>query len=333
MISSIIGDRLNIKYLLLENDLKKDEEFDIMFRLTHNPKSLPPQYFYDELGSKLFEKICELPEYYPTRTEAGILKKYGTNIAQLTKACELIELGSGSSTKTRILLDAYQDLGYPLRYLPIDVSASMLSHSAKNLLLDYPTLEIEALVSTYEIALENFKNLESNWPERMIVFLGSTLGNFTQTECDRFLEEIQQALKPGDYFLLGIDLEKPKEILNGAYNDSQGITAKFNLNILSHLNWRFGANFDLDFFEHWAFYNERESQIEMYLKCKQTHQVYLEKLNLKVNFTEGETIHTEISRKFNLEKMQQYLTNFNLKNIKSFTDLDKYFGLILSQKQ
>jgi L-histidine Nalpha-methyltransferase len=331
MVSKTVDSRLQIKHLLPENTLKQDEESELIAGLSQKHKFIPCHYFYDEIGSQLFEQICELPEYYPTRTEASILEKYAPKIAQLTGICELIELGSGSSTKTRIILNSYQNLGYPLHYLPIDVSDSMLFESAKSLLLDYPNLTMDALASTYEIALEKLTTIPPILSRRMIIFLGSTLGNFTQLECDRLIKEIKESLTQGDYFLLGIDLQKPSPILNIAYNDSQGITAKFNLNILSHLNWRFQGNFDLNNFEHLAFYNEKETQIEMYLKCKKAHSVRLEKLNLEAKFSEGETIHTEISRKFNLEKMSEYLTKMGLKTVQTFTDKQQYFGLILSQ--
>jgi dimethylhistidine N-methyltransferase len=323
--------RLEIKHLLPENTLKHDEETELIRALTQTPKSLPCHYFYDEIGSILFEQICELPEYYPTRTEANILQKNAKKIAQLTGICELIELGSGSSTKTRIILNTYQDLGYPLHYLPIDVSDIMLADTAHNLLADYPTLTIDALASTYEVALEKLNIIPRILSRRMIIFLGSTLGNFTPKECDRLLREIKEALSPGDYFLLGIDLQKPSSILKAAYNDSQGITAKFNLNILSHLNWRFAGNFDLNNFEHLAFYNEKDNQIEMYLKCKKEHCATLEKLDLAINFQAEETIHTEISRKFNLQKMSSYLTGMGLNTIETFTDSQQYFGLILTE--
>jgi dimethylhistidine N-methyltransferase len=331
MVSTTTESRLEIKHLLPENTLKHDEENELIKGLTQKHKSIPCHYFYDEVGSRLFEQICELPEYYPTRTEAGILAKYAPKIAQLAGISELIELGSGSSTKTRFIFNAYQNLGYPLHYLPIDVSDRMLFDSAKNLLLDYPTLTIDALASTYEVALEKLTTIPRILSRRMIIFLGSTLGNFTELECDRLLQEIKESLTKGDYFLLGIDLQKPTSILNAAYNDSQAITAKFNLNILNHLNWRFAGNFDLNNFEHLALYNEKESQIEMYLKSKKAHCVKLKKLDLEIEFREGERIHTEISRKFNRENMSKYLTQMGLKTIQIFTDPDEYFGLILSQ--
>lgn len=325
-----IQTRLHIDYLLNPYISKNiDDSSDVIRGLTQPCKSLPPRYFYDDEGSELFERICELREYYPTRTEAAILQQYGIEIAKHTGVCEIVELGSGSSTKTRLLLNAYQSLGYPLRYFPIDVSGSILEESAKQLLRDYPFLHIHGLVSTYELALQQL--IPSPLSNRMICFLGSSLGNFNQQECDVFFSQITFALEEGDYFLLGIDLQKPVDILEAAYNDSKGVTAKFNLNMLSHLNWRFGGNFDLSLFEHKAFYNQSEEQIEMHLICKRSHRVHLQALDLTVTFTEGETILTEISRKFDLQQMQQYLKTKGLKPLQSWTDSKQWFGLILCQ--
>ena len=323
--------RLQIE-CLLDNTIEKiDDGKDIISGLSKAQKSLPPRYFYDSRGSQLFEQICQLPEYYPTRTEAGILKQYAIEIAKLTGACELIELGSGSSTKTRLLLDAYQSLDHPLAYCPIDVSGSILKESAYQLLADYPQLQIHGLVSTYEQALTNLR--PSSLPHKMVLFLGSTLGNFNSTECDRAFAQIVTALDEGDYFLLGIDLQKPKHILEAAYNDSQGVTAAFNLNILRHLNWRFQGNFDPNLFTHWAFYNSTQAQIEMHLVCQHTHSVSLDALDLRVNFEQKETILTEISRKFDLQQMQDYLLANHLKPLKIWTDSRQWFGVVLSQVQ
>lgn len=302
---------------------------DIVAGLGRRPKSLPPRYFYDDRGSELFEQICQLPEYYPTRTEAAILEQHVSEIAKLTGPCELVELGSGSSTKTRLLLEAYRQQGHPLRYVPIDVSAGILTASAKELLADYPTLEVCGLVSTYELALRELA--PTPFPSRLVFFLGSTLGNFSPAECDSFFPEVRKALAGGGYFLLGIDLQKPTDILEAAYNDRQGVTAEFNRNILRHLNWRFQGNFDLDAFQHWAFYHAAQGQIEMHLISQRSQCVRLQALNLTVEFAEGETILTEISRKFDLETMQQYLNGQGLKPLQIWTDSQQWFGILLCQ--
>jgi dimethylhistidine N-methyltransferase len=325
--SSIQG-RLHIDRLF-EPHPSCDDGSDVIRGLTRPQKTLPPHYFYDATGSELFEQICTLAEYYPTRTEASILKQYGREIARLTGACELVELGSGSSSKTRLLLDAYQALGHPLRYLPIDVSASILEASANQLLQDYPSLQVHGLVSTYELALQQLQ--PSPLGKRMLGFLGSTLGNFNPDECEAFFSEITSALTGGDYFLLGIDLQKPADILEAAYNDSQGVTAAFNLNALNHLNWRFKGDFELNLFEHRAFYNQTKHQIEMHLLCRRSHSVHLQALDLTVAFREGETILTEISRKFNLEHQLKYLQSQGLTPLHSWTDCQGWFGVILAQ--
>lgn len=328
--SQSLEKRLHVEHLLSPKQTNNIEDsVDAVRGLTLSQKTLPPRYLYDERGSQLFEQICELPEYYPTRTEAAILKRHAQAIAQQTGKSELVELGSGSATKTRLLLDAHQELGHPLRYLPIDVSASILEASARQLLIDYSSLQIQGLVSTYDLALQqlNPSPLES----RTILFLGSTLGNFSQPESDRFFSQLAVALNPGDYFLLGVDLQKPKDILEAAYNDSQGVTAAFNLNILQHLNNRFQGNFDLELFKHKAIYNQSQSQIEMHLVCQQAHSIRLDALDLTVEFEQEETILTEISRKFDWQQIQSYLQLKGFQPVSGWTDPQYPFGVLLSQ--
>jgi L-histidine Nalpha-methyltransferase len=302
---------------------------DVIQGLTENPKTLPPKYFYDDRGSELFEKICELPEYYPTRTEAWILSQFADEIAQITNKCELVELGSGSSTKTLLLLDAYQKKSSLCKYVPVDVSGGILKASVVKLQKKYPSLFIEGLVGTYEQALAKIASTALR--SRMIFFLGSSMGNFSPQDCNRFLRLISHTLNSGDYFLLGIDLQKPKDILEAAYNDSQGVTAAFNLNMLSHLNWRFQGNFDLNLFTHQAIYNQADAQIEMYLHTPKSHWVSLEALDLKIFLESGESILTEISRKFDLAIMQKQLETHGLRTLKIWTDPQQWFGLILCQ--
>ncbi|MDY7022444.1 MAG: L-histidine N(alpha)-methyltransferase [Cyanobacteriota bacterium] len=329
---SLLGKRLWIENLVSETASLESEiaqATDIIHGLTQTPKTLSPKYLYDDHGSVLFEHICELPEYYPTRTETAILQNCAPEIARLTGPCELVELGSGSSTKTRILLDAYKSLGHPLRYLPIDISGGMLEKSAYELLADYPSLQVHGLVSTYEDALTHLNS--PPLPTRMIGFLGSTLGNLNPAESDEFFAQITNALQPGEYFLLGIDLQKPLDILEAAYNDAQGITAAFNLNLLQHLNRRFEGDFNLQQFEHWAFYNQQEHRIEMHLRSLRSQTVQLQSLDLTVDFEAGETIRTEISRKFNLDQMQTYLKSKGLSTLQIWTDSHPWFAVLLCQ--
>ncbi len=303
---------------------------DVRQGLSTFPKSLPPQYFYDEKGSQLFEKICDLAEYYPTRTETAILSDYIAEIATITGVCELVELGSGSSRKTRLILDAYQEMSEQGQYVPIDVSGEMLKSSALQLQKEYPTLSLNAFVGTYEQGINALQ--PTDYPTRMIFFLGSSIGNFNPRECDQFLSEIATVLAKGEYFLLGIDLQKRIDILEAAYNDSLGVTAAFNLNMLAHLNDRFQGNFNLDLYRHQALYNTVDHQIEMYLISQADQTVHLAELDLTVSLAKSEKILTEISRKFNREAMQSLLASKGLKTIKTFTGKQQWFGLILCQK-
>ena len=322
--------RLTISNLMEAISSMEKSGQDVVVGLSSNPKYLPPKYFYDEKGSRLFERICELPEYYPTRTETAILQVNGSAIAHATGPCEIVELGSGSSTKTRILLDAYQQASYPLRYLPIDVSDTMLTRTAKKLLQEYPHLSVHAIASTYESALQALP--KKQLPARLIAFIGSTIGNLLLEECNQFLAHISNTLEAGDYFLLGVDLQKEIAVIEAAYNDSQGVTSAFNLNMLQHLNRRFEGNFDLEKFSHRACYNRKEKQIEMYLESATAQTVRLDALNITVPFEKGDRILSEISRKFDLAEITHTLASHRLNVIKTFTDQQQWFGLLLCQR-
>lgn len=308
-------------------ETKEQNGSDIITGLCRLPKSLPSKYFYDDRGSQLFEQITTLPEYYLTRTEAAILQEGANEIATLTGPCELVELGSGSSTKTRYLLNAYAAKGHALRYLPIDVSGSILKDSAHRLLTDYPNLHVHGLIGTYEQAMNHLP--PAVCPARMVCFLGSTLGNLSPAESQRFFHHVTVAMSPGDYFLLGVDLRKDRAILESAYNDSQGITAAFNLNMLAHLNQQFDGDFDLEQFQHIAFYNDAHHQIELYLKSLTAQTVKLSQLDLKVAFEDGEMLMTEVSRKFNLQEIVAFLSSFDLQYLKHLLDTEQRFGLVL----
>lgn len=305
---------------------------EILNGLAQPQKTLPAKYFYDQQGSELFEAICDQPEYYPTRTEAWILDQYAGDIAKTTGPCELVELGSGSSTKTRALLDAYCDLGEPLCYMPIDVSQTILTDSAHQLLRDYPTLRVRGTIATYEQALAELgmDRDTADLPSRMLIFLGSSLGNFTSEECDRFFMQVRDFLRTGEYFLLGVDLHKSTAQLEAAYNDAKGVTARFNLNVLDHLNNRFATNFDRNNFEHWAFYNEHDRQIEMHLRCLKDHDIQLG--DRQFSFSQGETIRTEISRKFDLDTLQTQLGQYSLETVKVWQDSQGWFTSILTRR-
>ncbi|XGV99203.1 MAG: L-histidine N(alpha)-methyltransferase [Leptolyngbya sp. BL-A-14] len=329
---NVVQESARLRWVTLNaSEATIDEGAAIIQGLQQTPKTLPCQYFYDDRGSQLFEQICDLPEYYPTRTEQSILETYATEIAQLTGSCELVELGSGSSRKTRLLLEAYNQANDQLQYCPIDVSAGILKTTALELLRQYPKLKLCGLAGTYEQALDQLPPAEMK--NRMLIFLGSTIGNLNKQECDRFLERVQKALKPGEFFLLGVDLQKDPAILEAAYNDAQGVTAAFNLNILSHLNWRFQSNFNLDQFKHWAFYNPVEHQIEMHLRSLETQTVALKTLAFATTLQAGESIHTEISRKFHLPTLVETLEAFAFQPLQVWTDPNQWFGLLLCQRQ
>jgi L-histidine Nalpha-methyltransferase len=327
-----IKEHARLQWINLDTDLPAiDDGSDVIESLTQTPKTLSCRYLYDDRGSELFEQITDLPEYYPTRTEQAILDTYVSEIIELTGACELVELGSGSSRKTHTLLTAYSQLDNPLHYYPIDVSAGILRATAMQLLKDYPELNVCGVAGTYERALANLppRIIEN----RMLMFLGSTMGNLDDRDRDIFLTQVKQALQPGEFFLLGVDLQKPIDILEAAYNDAQGVTAAFNLNALQHLNDRFDGNFNLDNFAHLAFFNPTASQIEMHLKSLTDQTVKLRAFDLEVSFKSGETIHTEISRKFHLPALEDTLTAHGFQPLKIWTDAQSWFGLILCQSQ
>jgi dimethylhistidine N-methyltransferase len=303
----------------------------VIHGLGQRPKSLPPKYFYDDRGSHLFEQITTLPEYYPTRTERAILQTHGAAIARQVGACDLVELGSGSASKTRLLFEAYQRQGTPLRYVPVDVSGGMLTRTAEQLLADYDHLSVYGLVGTYDAALTHLP--APGYGRRMVAFIGSTLGNLPPQRCEAFLGQVAAALQPGDYFLLGVDLHKETALLEAAYNDAQGVTAAFNLNLLHHLNWRFQGDFDPTQFRHVAFYNEGDRQIEMHLESQRDQTVTLADLDLTVSFTAGERLLSEISRKFHLPTLSASLQHHGLAVQQTFTDDRQWFALVLCQRQ
>lgn len=308
-----------------------DDGRDVVAGLTRSLKTIPARFFYDDRGSQLFERICDLPEYYLTRTETAILRAHAGEIAAITGPCELVELGSGSSTKTRLLLEAYRQAGLALRYVAIDVSAGILEESAVQLLADYPELDILGLVGTYEQGLHHLPPL--TLPRRMVSFIGSTLGNFTPAECDALFAQVTDGLSRGEYFLLGIDLQKGKAKMEAAYNDAAGVTAEFNFNLLDNLNRTFDGNFQRDRFEHWTFYNPEAERIETYLRSRVEQTVELRALDLRVELTAGEPIRTEIARKFDLGNMKDYLGDRGLPVERVFTDDRGWFALLLCRRE
>ena len=267
---------------------------DVAEGLRRAPKSLPAKHFYDDRGSRLFDRICDTPEYYQTRTEQALLERIAGGLLEELRPTELVELGSGAARKTRALLDAAERLGLGCRYVPFDVSEGMLRRSAVQLLAAYPWLRVHGVVGDYDLHLDRIPPGE----RRLIVFLGGTIGNFTDGEAVSFLSRLAATMGPGDRLLLGTDLVKDRAVLHAAYNDAAGITAAFNKNLLHVINRELEADFDDERFDHVAFFHEGLQQIEMHLRAREAMEGSIRKLGLRVAFADGETIHTEISRKF-----------------------------------
>jgi L-histidine Nalpha-methyltransferase len=275
---------------------------DVRAGLTARPKFLPPKYFYDDLGSKLFEAICRLPEYYLTRAESEILSRHAESIIEATGGpARLIELGSGSAEKTRYLIDALLQRQPELDYLPVDISDASLETSSLELLKTYTDLRITAYAADYFTALAALaeaKKSKQNYRQTIALFLGSNIGNLDEHQSRDFLSAVRRVLDAGDALLLGADLKKSAEILVPAYDDALGVTAAFNLNVLARINRELGGNFDLSTFAHRAVYNDRQGRIEMHLVSRAPQVARIEALALDIRFAAGETIHTENSYKF-----------------------------------
>ena len=304
---------------------------EIFSSLNRDSKYIHPKYFYDKKGSDLFEKICELPEYYPTRIEIEILKNLKSDLSNyLDEDFRLVELGSGSSTKTRLILDTFATIQNKIEYFPIDIS-EILTESSELLQRDYQDLRITGIIDTYEGGLEFIEKYDDK--KNLILFLGSSFGNFTPNDGKIFLEKINSIMKKEDLFLIGLDLAKDKKILEEAYDDSLGITAKFNLNMLSRINDELDADFLLNNFEHVAKYNEKEQRVEMYLKSLVNQSVIISKANISLKLKQDELIHTEYSHKYKISQIKKLMdeTNFEIKQI--WLDSNKYFSLTLVSKK
>jgi L-histidine Nalpha-methyltransferase len=308
---------------------------DALAGLTATPKSLPPKWFYDAQGSALFEKITELPEYYPTRAERAILRAVAPEIAALTGATTLVELGSGSSDKTRLLLSALRDAGTLRGYVPVDVSESALAAAGDALAAEYPGLAVHAVVADFEKYLgvpadAATGNAGHGEGPRLVAFLGSTIGNMVPAERAVFLRRVRAQLRPGDAFLLGTDLVKDPAVLVAAYDDSAGVTAAFNKNVLAVLNAELGADFDLDAFDHVAIWDAGREWIEMRLRAASAQQVRVAGLGLTVDFAAGEQMRTEVSAKFRAAGVRAELAAAGLAMRSWWTDEAAQFGLSLA---
>lgn len=319
--------------LSLENHLAADAAAtalrrDVRAGLTTQPKSLPPKWFYDDVGSELFDQITHLPEYYPTRAEARILRAHAGDIAAACAADTLVELGSGTSEKTRMLLDALRDRGALRRFIPFDVDAGILQSASEDIEREYPGIEIAAVCGDFE---QHLGEIPAHG-RRLIAFLGSTIGNLTSGPRADFLAAVADLMVPGDAFLLGTDLVKDTERLVRAYDDSAGVTARFNRNVLAVINRRLGADFDLDAFEHVAKWNDAKERIEMWLRSVRAQRVRIADLDLDVEFTDGEEMLTEVSCKFRQSGVDAELAAAGLRRTHWWTDDAGDFALSLSVK-
>ncbi|MFI0537997.1 L-histidine N(alpha)-methyltransferase [Streptomyces sp. WSLK1-3] len=296
---------------------------DVLKGLTHTPKSLPPKWFYDARGSELFEQITELPEYYPTRAEREILVARSGEIAAATGARTLVELGSGSSEKTRFLLDALTGLH---TYVPVDVSESALTQAGHALIAQRPELSVHALIADFTGGL----SLPGTPGPRLVAFLGGTIGNLLPVERAAFLSSVRSLLSPGDALLLGTDLVKDENVLVRAYDDAAGVTAAFNRNVLTVVNRELGADFDPGAFDHVALWDAENEWIEMRLRSRTDQTVKVPALDLAVDFAADEELHTEISAKFRKEGVRSELSAAGLELAHWWTDGEGRFALSLS---
>jgi L-histidine N-alpha-methyltransferase len=314
---------------LTDDDLTAALRSDARLGLTASPKSLPPKWFYDARGSELFEAITQLPEYYPTRTERGLLERVVGEVARIARPEVLVELGAGSAAKTRLLLTALSAEGPLKTYVPQDVSASALRAAAAEIAAEFPGLAVHGVVSDFTDTLHNLPR----GGRRMIAFLGGTIGNLLPSDRAEFLGGIHQVLEPGEQLLLGAGLVIDPAILVSAYDDAAGVTADFNRNVLSVLNDRLHADFDLDSFAHVALWDATDEWIEMRLEATRDMTVRVADLDLTVHFTRGEQLRTEISAKFRIEGLTAELDAAGFATEHVWTDPDDRFAVVLAERR
>ncbi len=301
---------------------------DVREGLLSLPRSLPPKYFYDDRGSRLFDAICDTSEYYPTRTEDSLLLRHAAEIVASVRPKHIIEFGSGSSRKTHHLLRACEAQGVLPTYWPFDICDSMVQETGRALINEYSWLTVRGLVGDYLAGLDDVPRPDGAC---LFVFLGGTIGNFTARQAAKFLREVRRCMGPNDALLLGADRIKDAEILSTAYNDAEGITAQFNLNVLNVINRELDANFDLNRFEHYACYEEDLQQVEMYLVALDEQLVSFGALNQDIRLKAGERILTEISRKFRPEDLVVMLRQADLCMEMHRQPDNGYFSLVLAR--
>jgi L-histidine N-alpha-methyltransferase len=295
--------------------------------LCGSPKQLPSKYFYDERGSRLFDRITRLPEYYPTRTEQALLREVASRIARLTRPRELLELGSGTADKTRLLIEAALETGELRRFLPFEFSRQVAEESTRTIARNYPELRVHAVVGDFEHHLDRVPRGN----RRLVAFLGSTIGNFNESEAIPFLANVARLIDDEGWFLLGTDLVKDTSVLELAYNDSAGVTAAFNRNILDVINEHLQGNLDTESFDHVAFFNREQARIEMHLESRIEQTARLEALDLDLHFDKGERILTEVSCKYTRSSVERILTAAGFQLEHWFTDENEFFALSLAR--
>jgi L-histidine Nalpha-methyltransferase len=301
---------------------------EVLEGLSATPKHLPPKLFYDAQGSRLFEQITELPEYYLTRTERGIFQEYAAEIVeQAGSNLTLIELGAGSASKTRILVETLARRQLRVRFYPVDVSASALKHAVASLNGHIKNLRVHPIVADYSRQVPLLKAPG----RRLALFIGSTIGNFEPDEAVRFLASIRASLRSGDALLLGFDMAKSPKVLHAAYNDTKGVTAKFNKNVLARINRELGGEFDLQAFQHVAFWNPQMSRIEMHLESRIAQKVWIRDLGMAFDFSAGERIHTENSYKFTPSSIADMLRLSGFKREKTWSDSQRWFSTVMGR--
>lgn len=317
-------DRLQI-HNLVKLDPSAGFADDVRKGLTAERKYLSPKYFYDELGSRLFDAICLLPEYYLTRAENEIIARYaGEIVASVEGQKTLLEMGSGSASKTRSIIEAVLKTQAELRFIPVDISVSALESSSRILLQSYPALRIEAYAAEYFDGLAALSRKQRG--RTLALFLGSNISNFGLEEAPAFLRALRGVLTAGDGLLLGADLKKEREILEPAYDDALGLTAAFNLNLLARVNRELDGNFDLRAFKHHAFYNEDIGRVEIYIESARPQTVTIGKLGLEVKFEAGEQIHTENSYKYDLSGIAQLAAETGFTHSRTWLDSERRFS-------
>lgn len=320
---------ISIRRELTPEDLRRQMAEDVREGLGSDPKTLPPKYFYDERGSRLFDRICDTPEYYPTRTEHALLEASASRIIAIARPDHLFELGSGTARKTRVLLDACQAAGLRPVYWPLDVSREILVETSGELGRHYPWLEVRVLVGDYTGGLAGLPAMPGR---RLALFLGGTIGNFDPEEAGAFMRELAAGLDTSDFVLVGLDRVKDEAVLEAAYNDAQGLTAAFNRNMLAVLNRELDADFEPESFRHLALYNTEDARIEMYLESEREQQVSLGALGESIRLEAGERMLTEISRKFTRESIQELLEAGGFRLVERFDAPDEWYSLALAEK-